>query len=96
VRGALTDCGLPVRPQLEVEGSRRIPSYRSSASGLHLVALTEMHARDFIARADQHDRESSARNIEALKGSGVMGATVPRQLGGLRVVVVAGPGLTQG
>jgi len=58
-----------------------------SEAGRHLVALTEMHARDFVAQADQHDRDSSfpQENIEALKSSGVMGATVPRQLGGLGV-----------
>ena len=55
--------------------------------GKRFVKLAEEHAEDFATRADQHDREGSfpAENVEAMKKSGLMAATVPEEFGGLGV-----------
>ena len=55
--------------------------------GRRFVELAERHAVDFAARADEHDRNGTFpfENIEDLKGSGAMAATVPVEFGGLGV-----------
>lgn len=56
-------------------------------AGRRFVALCEDHAADFAARADQHDREGSFpfENWDEMKASGVLGACVPTEFGGLGV-----------
>jgi alkylation response protein AidB-like acyl-CoA dehydrogenase len=53
--------------------------------GRRLTALAEEHATVFLGRAVQHDRDSSfpLENIEDLKRSGAMLATLPTEMGGL-------------
>ena len=55
--------------------------------GKRFVKLAEEHAEDFATRADQHDREGTfpAENVELMQKSGLMGATVPEEFGGLGV-----------
>ena len=55
--------------------------------GRRFVELVERHAVDFAARADEHDRKGvfPFENIEDLKLSGAMAATVPVEYGGLGV-----------
>jgi L-evernosamine nitrososynthase len=59
----------------------------STEAGRRFAALAHEHALDCAMRADQHDRENSfvAENIEAMRRSGLAGATVPAELGGLGV-----------
>jgi alkylation response protein AidB-like acyl-CoA dehydrogenase len=58
-----------------------------SEAGHRFVTLAEEYARVFAASSDRHDRENSfaADNIMALRKSGLAGATVPEELGGLGV-----------
>jgi alkylation response protein AidB-like acyl-CoA dehydrogenase len=58
--------------------------------GERFVELAEGHVDAFRKRADEHDRESTfpLENIEDLKQSGVLGAFVPGDLGGLGVASV--------
>jgi alkylation response protein AidB-like acyl-CoA dehydrogenase len=58
-----------------------------SEAGHRFVTLAEEYAPVFAASSDQHDRENSfaAENIMALRKSGLAGATVPEELGGLGV-----------
>ncbi len=62
-----------------------------SEAGRRFVALAEEHGADFATRAEQHDREGSFpfENIEAMKKSGFMTATVPEEFGGMGVASVA-------
>jgi alkylation response protein AidB-like acyl-CoA dehydrogenase len=55
--------------------------------GRRYVTLCEQHATDFALRAGDHDRKGTFafENIEDLKGSGVMGACAPEDLGGLGI-----------
>ncbi len=55
--------------------------------GLRFVELAERHAVDFAARADEYDRKGvfPFENIEDLKRSGALAATVPAEYGGLGV-----------
>ena len=59
----------------------------ATESGRRFVELVEKHAVDFAERADEYDRKgtSTVENIEDLKRSGAMAATVPVQYGGLGV-----------
>ncbi len=59
----------------------------TTEQGLRFVTLCELHATDFAQRAGDHDRNGSFafENIDDLKGSGVMGACAPEDLGGLGV-----------
>jgi alkylation response protein AidB-like acyl-CoA dehydrogenase len=56
-------------------------------AGRKFVALAEEHAADFATRADQHDREGSFpfENIEALRESSFLAASVPEEFGGMGV-----------
>jgi alkylation response protein AidB-like acyl-CoA dehydrogenase len=58
-----------------------------TSPGERFTALADRHARTFAERAGRHDREGSFpfENIDDLRGSGVLGATVPSELGGLGV-----------
>ena len=55
--------------------------------GRRLIAMAEEFAGEFDARAEQHDREGSFpfENLEALKESGYLYATVPVEYGGMGV-----------
>jgi alkylation response protein AidB-like acyl-CoA dehydrogenase len=55
--------------------------------GRKFVALAEKHAADFATRAEQHDRDGTFpfENIEALKESGLLAASVPEEFGGMGV-----------
>ena len=55
--------------------------------GRRFVELAEKHAADFAERADEYDRKGifPLENIEDLKRSGAMAATVPVEYGGLGV-----------
>ena len=56
-------------------------------AGRRFVALCEQHAVDFAARADEHDRAATfpVENVDDMKASGAMAASVPEALGGLGV-----------
>ncbi|MCH8062977.1 MAG: acyl-CoA dehydrogenase family protein, partial [Chloroflexi bacterium] len=55
--------------------------------GRRFVELAEKHAADFATRADKYDRKGvfPSENIEDLKRSGAMAATVPVEYGGMGV-----------
>jgi len=59
----------------------------TTEQGRRFVTLCEQHATDFAQRAGDHDHNGTFafKNIEDLKGSGVMGACAPENLGGLGV-----------
>ena len=52
--------------------------------GAKFVALAEQHAKDFAARAPEHDRDGTFpfENFEGMKASGFIAAPVPAELGG--------------
>jgi alkylation response protein AidB-like acyl-CoA dehydrogenase len=52
-----------------------------------MVELAEEHAADFASRAEQHDTENTfvRENFEAMRKSGLLAATAPREYGGLGV-----------
>ncbi|HET9007852.1 MAG TPA: acyl-CoA dehydrogenase family protein [Actinomycetes bacterium] len=55
--------------------------------GERFTALAERHASDFADRAEPHDREGMfpVQNIEDMKRSGAMLATLPTDMGGMGV-----------
>ncbi|MGH9024739.1 MAG: acyl-CoA dehydrogenase family protein [Acidimicrobiia bacterium] len=56
-------------------------------AGREFVALCQAHAPDFEARAAAHDRDGTFpfENVDDMKASGVIRATVPEEFGGLGV-----------
>jgi len=52
--------------------------------GKKMVSLAEIHAEDFMGRADQHDQDRTVafENFEAIKSSGLAGIAAPVELGG--------------
>jgi alkylation response protein AidB-like acyl-CoA dehydrogenase len=56
-------------------------------AGHRFVTLAEEYASAFAASSEKHDRDNSfaAENIVALRKSGLAGATVPEELGGIGV-----------
>lgn len=55
--------------------------------GRDLVDLAEKHAADFAGRAEQHDQDQAFafENYQTLQESGLMGAAIPTELGGMGV-----------
>jgi alkylation response protein AidB-like acyl-CoA dehydrogenase len=56
-------------------------------AGEWLVKAAEQHAIDFAVTADEHDRDGSfpVQNVTAMHHSGLLGAAVPPELGGMGV-----------
>ncbi|MBF5029999.1 MULTISPECIES: acyl-CoA dehydrogenase family protein [Micromonospora] len=56
-------------------------------AGRRMVELAQEHAADFATRAADHDRDNTfvRENFEAMKASGFLAATAPREFGGLGV-----------
>src|SRR6478736_1237009 len=59
----------------------------SSEAGRHLTRLAEEHGEAFAKHAERHDLEGSFphENFEALRASGFLSATIPRDYGGLGI-----------
>lgn len=58
-----------------------------TAEGAALVTLAEQHAAEFATRADSYDRDNGfvRDNVDAMRASGMLTATVPAEHGGLGV-----------
>jgi alkylation response protein AidB-like acyl-CoA dehydrogenase len=61
-----------------------------SSPGLALTGLAEKHAGEFVATAQEHDRDQSFPypHWDAMRRSGLLSASVPARLGGLGVSAV--------
>lgn len=63
------------------------PLTAHTKAGARMVELAEEHAADFATRAEQHDAENTfvRENFDAMRASGFLAATAPREYGGLGV-----------
>jgi alkylation response protein AidB-like acyl-CoA dehydrogenase len=69
----------------KLEGAMNFELVPATEPGRRFTVMAEEHATVFAARAGEYDRDGSSplENIEDMKRSGAMLATVPAELGGL-------------